>query len=88
MNQIKFPQKSRNWAIIEGVDLRLYRILNDGSFYTMDVPSVQDGLKQIPFIKPDIVLLKFSVPQLVGYQINLIEKTKDARKISLIYLEK
>lgn len=86
MNQIKFPQQSRNWAIIENIDMRLYRVYGGGLLETMSVPSVQDGLKQVPFIRPDIVILKFSVPHIVGYKINLVEKTKDSTKVSLVYL--
>lgn len=88
MKEIQFSQRNRNKTFIDDLDMFLYRVHNNGDFESIKVLSVKDGLNRIPFIRPEIILLKFSVPKINGYEIRLIEKSKDITEVSLIYLNK
>lgn len=86
MKQIKFPQQRRDGTFIDDLNMLLYIVYDNGSFDTIKVPSVQEGLKRIPFIMPDILLIKFTIPKINGYEIRLIEKSKGNEKATLVYV--
>lgn len=86
MKQIKFPHQRRNGAFIDDLDMLFYRVYADGNFETINVPSVQDGLNRIPFIMPDVVFIKFTIPRINGYKIKLVEKSINSEQVTLVYV--